>query len=82
MTNVHDGEDDVPETSSHATTESNVEGGTDEPSESMADDGTSSLADEGELNIMLLLLLFQRFGPLGFPFLFLHYWADHIRFDR
>lgn len=53
MTNVHDGEDDAPETSSHATTESNVEGGTDEPSESMADDGTSSLADEGELNIML-----------------------------
>ena len=35
------------------------------------------------LLLLLLLLLFQRFGPLGFPFLFLHYWADHRRrFDR
>lgn len=40
------------------------------------------LVSSSLLLLLLLLLLLQRFGPLGFPFLFLHYWADHIRFDR
>ena len=40
------------------------------------------LVSSSLLLLLLLLLLLQRFGPLGFPFLFLHYWAAHRRFDR